>query len=69
MGVAVTNKNLELAEGKSLADVFKQEFRAMRYQQRDYNFIEGVRALLGKRVVFVICFLISNLVVFHDKKV
>ena len=56
MGVAVTNKNLELAEGKSLADVFKQEFRAMRYQQRDYNFIEGVRALLGKRVIFVILF-------------
>ena len=46
MGVAVTNRNLQLAEGKTLDQVLKQEFRAMRYQQRDYNFIEGVRALL-----------------------
>ena len=60
MGVAVTNKNLELAEGKSLADVFKQEFRAMRYQQRDYNFIEGVRALLGKRVILSTYFIYVN---------
>jgi len=49
MGAAVTNANLNRAKGKSLADVFKQEFRAMRYQQRDCNFIEGVRALLVDR--------------------
>ena len=34
VGIAVANRHLIETEGKSLADVLKIEFRAMRYQQR-----------------------------------
>jgi len=46
VSVAVADEHIRMTKGKSLKEVLELEFRAMRFQQRDKNFFEGVRALL-----------------------
>lgn len=46
VSVAVADQHIRMTNGKSLKEVLELEFRAMRFQQRDENFFEGVRALL-----------------------
>ena len=46
ISVLLSNEIMNLGKGKSLAECLKNEFRMGRYQFRDYNFVEGVTALL-----------------------